>query len=179
MKELNYRLEDKSVVVYWDHQNIQNRNYHNFSLAEDLVSYAREEGKIAKLEVYADWTLQGKKPQKILRNAGFRLIQVLNCRRNIIDFEITTELGAIATDRGVDVVILITSDGDFISAINHLKRSGKKVSIIGNPAISNKDLIKVADKYIPVDSFPSWRSNTNIGKNLIKANITDGVAKIS
>jgi uncharacterized LabA/DUF88 family protein len=53
----------------------------------------------------------------------------------------------------INIVILISGDGDFSSLVRELKDQGKKVMIFAQPQASKK-LISLANKSYPVSQIP-------------------------
>jgi uncharacterized LabA/DUF88 family protein len=51
----------------------------------------------------------------------------------------------------LDVVVLVSGDGDFTSLVNRVKAMGPKVEVIGFPRNTAKSLIEAADHFSPLD----------------------------
>jgi uncharacterized LabA/DUF88 family protein len=52
----------------------------------------------------------------------------------------------------VDVVILASGDGDFVSLVQLLKELGPRVEVFSFPHNTARDLMEAADRYQPIDS---------------------------
>jgi len=51
----------------------------------------------------------------------------------------------------LDVVVLVSGDGDFAPLVKRVKSIGPKVEVIGFPRTTAKSLIEAADRYQPLD----------------------------
>jgi len=64
------------------------------------------------------------------------------------DWDVGITVDAIRLSSSVDVIILITGDGDFIPLIEHLKNLGKQVEVIAFAKSASHKLIEIADDFI-------------------------------
>tara|TARA_A100001015_G_scaffold312797_1_gene418688 strand:- start:747 stop:1262 length:516 start_codon:yes stop_codon:yes gene_type:complete len=67
------------------------------------------------------------------------------------DWDMGIALDVIALAEKLDIVILVTGDGDFTDLVYYLKSRGVLVEVISFPNSTNEDLIKAVDRYFPVD----------------------------
>ncbi|ANM32091.1 hypothetical protein ABI59_04955 [Acidobacteria bacterium Mor1] len=65
------------------------------------------------------------------------------------DMEMALEILDAATS--LDVVVLVSGDGDFTSLVNRVKRMGPRVEVMGFPRTTAKSLVESADDYQPLD----------------------------
>jgi len=67
------------------------------------------------------------------------------------DWDMEIALDILDAAPRLDVVVLVSGDGDFTALVNHLKRSGPVVEVIGWPRTTAKSLIEAADRFQPLD----------------------------
>jgi len=74
------------------------------------------------------------------------------------DWDMGIAIDAIAlTDAGkVDVVVLMSGDGDFVDLVNFLKAKGIKVEVISFRSITAKELINAANEYIDLEEVADY-----------------------
>jgi uncharacterized LabA/DUF88 family protein len=65
------------------------------------------------------------------------------------DMELALDILDAAPD--LDVVVLVSGDGDFTSLVKHVKAMGPRVEVIGFPRTTAKSLVEAADLYQPLD----------------------------
>jgi uncharacterized LabA/DUF88 family protein len=67
------------------------------------------------------------------------------------DWDVGIVIDAIRTAQGVDVVILVSGDGDFIPLVEYLKNQGKRVEVMAFGKTTSSHLREVADEFIDLD----------------------------
>jgi len=67
------------------------------------------------------------------------------------DWDMGIAIDAISMVEKLDVIVLVSGDGDFVDLVHLLKSRGVIVEIISFPKSTNEDLIKAADQFVPVD----------------------------
>ena len=67
------------------------------------------------------------------------------------DWDVGIVIDAIRTSPGLDVVILVSGDGDFISLVEYLKNQGKRVEVMAFGKTTSARLKEVADEFIDLD----------------------------
>ncbi len=72
------------------------------------------------------------------------------------DMGIAIDAIAMAENGKVDVVVLISGDGDFVDLINFLKAKGIKVEVISFKAITAKELIGASNEYFDLEEFSDY-----------------------
>jgi len=65
---------------------------------------------------------------------------------------------SIADSGKVDVIVLMSGDGDFIDLVSFLKAKGLKVEIVSFRSITAKELIQTADEYIDLEEVAEFIS---------------------
>lgn len=64
------------------------------------------------------------------------------------DWDVGIVIDAIRTAPGVDVIILVSGDGDFIPLVEYLKNQGKRVEVIAFARSTSTKLKESADEFI-------------------------------
>lgn len=67
------------------------------------------------------------------------------------DWDVGIVIDAIRTAPGVDVVILVSGDGDFIPLVEYLKNQGKRLEVMAFGKTTSSHLREVADEFIDLD----------------------------
>lgn len=68
------------------------------------------------------------------------------------DWDVGIVIDAVKTAPTVDVIVLVSGDGDFISLVEYLKNQGKKVEIVAFGRSVSSQLVEVADEFIDLKS---------------------------
>ena len=67
------------------------------------------------------------------------------------DWDMGIAIDAISLAAKLDIVVLVSGDGDFIDLVYHLKSQGVYVELISFRQSTNEDLIKAVDHYMAID----------------------------
>jgi len=67
------------------------------------------------------------------------------------DWDVGIAVDAIKTSPGVDVIVLISGDGDYVPLVEYLKNHGKRVEVIAFGRSTSSKLREVADEFIDLD----------------------------
>ncbi len=67
------------------------------------------------------------------------------------DWDVGITVDAIKTATSVDVIVLVSGDGDFIQLVEYLKNQGKKTEVIAFRKSTSARLIEVADEFIDLE----------------------------
>ena len=67
------------------------------------------------------------------------------------DWDMEMALDILDSANSLDVVVLVSGDGDFTSLVNRVKAMGPKVEVIAFPRNTAKSLVESADAYQPLD----------------------------
>jgi len=70
------------------------------------------------------------------------------------DWDVGIVIDAIRIAPSIDVLVLASGDGDFISLVEYLKNRGKRVEIIAFGKSSSSRLIEVCDEFIDLGKSP-------------------------
>ena len=71
------------------------------------------------------------------------------------DWDVGIVIDAIRMAPSVDVLVLVSGDGDFISLVEYLKNQGKRVEVIAFGRSASAHLVEIADEYIDLESEPA------------------------
>jgi len=66
------------------------------------------------------------------------------------NWDLEIALDALTTSEHVDVVVLVTGDGDFVPLVRELRLHGKTVEVYGFPRSSAPDLREAADRFVAI-----------------------------
>ncbi|MBW2063317.1 MAG: NYN domain-containing protein [Deltaproteobacteria bacterium] len=66
------------------------------------------------------------------------------------DWDVGITIDAVSLAEKVDVITLVTGDGDYEPLVHYLKSKGVKVEVMGFPLMTSRDLINAVDKFIPI-----------------------------
>ena len=67
------------------------------------------------------------------------------------DWDMGMAIDIIGLADKLDVVVLVSGDGDFVSLVHLLKEIGPSVEVFSFPHNTARDLIEAADRYVPID----------------------------
>jgi len=67
------------------------------------------------------------------------------------DWDVGIVIDAIRTAPGVDVIVLVSGDGDFIALVEYLKNMGKRVEVAAFGRSTSGKLKEAADEFIDLD----------------------------
>lgn len=70
------------------------------------------------------------------------------------DWDVGIVIDAIRTAPSVDVIVLVSGDGDFIPLVEYLKNQGKRVEVIAFGRSASGHLKEVADEFIDLGKSP-------------------------
>lgn len=70
------------------------------------------------------------------------------------DWDVGIVIDAIKIAPSVDVLVLASGDGDFISLVEYLKNRGKRVEVIAFGRSSSARLKEIADEFLDLEDFP-------------------------
>jgi uncharacterized LabA/DUF88 family protein len=67
------------------------------------------------------------------------------------DWDMGLAVDAVSLANKLDIVVLVSGDGDFADLVRHLQSRGVFVEAISFPESTNEDLVRVVDKYTPIE----------------------------
>lgn len=71
------------------------------------------------------------------------------------DWDVGIVIDAIRTAPNVDVISLVSGDGDFVSLVEYLKNQGKRVEVIAFGRSASNKLKEIADEFMDLEDNPS------------------------
>ena len=71
-----------------------------------------------------------------------------------VDWDVGVTVDAIKTAPSVDVIVLVSGDGDFLQLIDYLKNQGKRTEVIAFGRTTSAKIKDVADEFIDLDQHP-------------------------
>lgn len=87
------------------------------------------------------------------------------------DMELALDILDAATN--LDVVVLVSGDGDFTSLVKRVKSMGPRVEVFGFPRTTAKSLVGAADHYQPLDrKFMIYRRRTTSASSGARVSVT-------
>jgi len=70
------------------------------------------------------------------------------------DWDVGIVIDAVRTSPSVDVIVLVSGDGDFIALVEYLKNQGKRVEVIAFGKSASSRLKEVADEFVDLGKWP-------------------------
>jgi uncharacterized LabA/DUF88 family protein len=67
------------------------------------------------------------------------------------DWDMELALDILDAAQGLDIVVLVSGDGDFTSLVKRVKRMGPRVEVLGFPRNTAKSLLEAADHFQPLN----------------------------
>ncbi len=67
------------------------------------------------------------------------------------DWDMGMAIDAVTLADKLDIIVLVSGDGDFTDLVYHLRSKGVLIEAISFPGSTNDDLVQSVDLYIPVD----------------------------
>jgi len=92
---------------------------------------------------------------EMLKNTGYE-IRTKDLRTRAdgsskADWDMGMAIDAVSLADKLDIIVLVSGDGDFTDLVYHLKGRGVLVEAISFPRSTNEDLIKAVDVHIPIE----------------------------
>ncbi|OGZ63712.1 MAG: hypothetical protein A3A98_00265 [Candidatus Staskawiczbacteria bacterium RIFCSPLOWO2_01_FULL_40_39] len=72
------------------------------------------------------------------------------------DWDVGIVIDAIRTSPGLDVIVLVSGDGDFISLVEYLKNQGRRVEVMAFGRSTSAKLKEIADEFIDMDESEKY-----------------------
>ncbi len=70
------------------------------------------------------------------------------------DWDVGITIDAVKTAAGVDTIVLVSGDGDFIQLVEYLKNQGKRVEVMAFGKSTSSKLREIADEFIDLGGTP-------------------------
>jgi len=162
---MNTQHKDQRVGIFIDVQNLYHSSKNLFNarvnykeLIRNLVAGRKLIRAIAYV-VKTDSTLGETSFFDALKQAGIELrmkdIQIYPGGEKKADWDVGMAVDAIRMKDFLDVVILVTGDGDFIPLVDYLKwGAGRQVEVAAFSRTGSGKLKEVADIFTPIEEIP-------------------------
>lgn len=164
-----HKHKDQRVGVFVD---VQNMYYSAKNLYSSFVNFGKilEEAVHGRKLIRANaYVVEAGLPDennffKALQEQGFRTkskqLQIFAGGHKKADWDVGISIDAIKMSKQLDVVILVTGDGDFVPLVEYLQYHGVLVEIIAFQKTTSSKLIERADDFFDLSS--------NLRKFLVK-----------
>ena len=130
---------------------------------ERFYLYLTTNFNIQKIIYYTGYDPNNKKQLKFLKKLeeiGFLVrrkpIKIINARHkrlNKANVDVELAIDALVNQNNFNLMILVSGDSDFAYLIQKIKEADKKVWVISARGHIAKELIKVSDKYLPLEKL--------------------------
>ena len=67
------------------------------------------------------------------------------------DWDMEMALDILEMAPGLDIVVLVTGDGDFVPLVSRIKTLGPRVEVFSFPGSTARELIEITDRHVPLD----------------------------
>ena len=143
--------EPKTLVsFYWDCQNVRV----SLNQANCLLNFASTQGIVVIKRAYAYWLHENQSFEKALYELDFECINIASFKPNSLDHKLIADCkSTVLNNPDIEIVILVSGDGDFANLVRELKTKGKKVIVFAQSQVSQK-LTKLADEFYLVSKIP-------------------------
>lgn len=154
---------EQRVAVFIDVQNLYHsaRNIYNARVNfAELIKNAMGDRKLIRSFAYVVRTKTGEEKPffEALVKLGFetriRDLQEFYDGQKKGDWDVGIVIDAVRVAPSVDVIILISGDGDFIPLAEYLKNQGKRVEVMAFKQSASSKLAETADKFIDIGENP-------------------------
>lgn len=173
------KYKDQRVGVFIDIQNLYHSAKHlygakvNFSNVLDYVVEDRKLIRAIGYVVKSDISIAEASFFETLEKNGIELrmkdLQIFAGGAKKADWDIGMAVDAIRMSEFLDVIILITGDGDFIPLVQYLQQGrGRQVEVASFARSTSLKLQEVADIYINLEDRPSILIKNRIRKSIKK-----------
>lgn len=165
MKELTSIYDDQRIGIFVDVQNMyySAKNLHSNKVDfEALLKKASQNRKVIRAIAYA---IESSTPDEgnffeLLESIGFEVkkkpLKVYYGGAKKGDWDMGIAIDAMKLAEKLDVVCLITGDGDFKDLVNHLKANGVRVEVMGFDESTAKELKDAATNFIDMSESKNY-----------------------
>lgn len=134
---------------------------------EKFLSYWKKQGNVKGAHFYTAVISKNKKQAKffdVLKNIGYEVItrevKVIYSEKDkkVIhkgNFDVKVAIDLVLKAKEFDIAILASGDSDFSPAVEHLRSLNKKVIVTSARGHIARELIKSANKYLPLEKIKS------------------------
>ena len=155
MKAMKHK--EQKVSVFIDAQNLYHsaKNLYKSRVNfKEILKTAVSQRRLIRAFGYVVRTKTGEEKPffEALTNLGIetriRDLQEFFGGQKKADWDVGIVIDAIRTSPGMDVIVLVSGDGDFIPLVEYLKNQGKRVEVIAFGRSASSGLKEAADEFI-------------------------------
>ena len=148
---------DQRVGVFVDVQNMYHSAKNLYSARVNFDQILKEAAANRKLIRAVAYVIESKSEEEqkffeVLSKQGFELkmknLQVYASGLKKGDWDVGLVIDAIKMAPQLDVIVLVSGDGDFVPAVEYLQYHGNKVEVLAFGETSSSNLKEVADEFI-------------------------------
>ncbi len=155
--------KDQRVGVFIDVQNMyySGRNLYNAKVNFGaILEQATSDRKLIRAIAYV---IKAEAPEEAkffeaLSNQGFELkmkdLQIFWGGVKKGDWDVGLSIDAISLSAKLDVVVLVTGDGDYVPLVEYLKFLGQRVEVVAFEQTTSGKLIEAADEFFNLSAYP-------------------------
>ena len=169
---MTVKHKDQRVGIFLDIQNLyhSSKNLYNSRVNyKELIRHLLAGRKLIRAVAYVvktDSTMGEASFFDALKQAGIELrmkdIQVFPGGMKKADWDVGMAIDAVRMSDMLDVVVLVTGDGDFVPLIEYLKwGKGRQVEVAGFGRSSSGRLKEAADLFTDLDKMPKILMKNN------------------
>lgn len=93
----------------------------------------------------------------VLRSSGFKVIEkdwkTLPDGRVKANMDMEIAVDMLLQSRNMDVVVLMSGDGDFVRVVNAIQDTGRRVEVISWGYATSRDLVRAADSFTRLETL--------------------------
>ncbi len=158
-----YKRPDQRVAIFIDTQNMYHSAKHLFSARVNfpaVVAAAVGDRRVIRALAYVAKSKTGEEQAffEALTQNGIELkmkdVQEFASGQKKADWDVGMTIDAVEIAEKVDVVILVTGDGDFVPLIEHLHSHGVLCEVVAFEASTNARLKEVTSSFLDLASDP-------------------------
>lgn len=157
------KLKEQRVAVLIDVQNMYHsaKNLYDAKVNfAEILKLAVSDRKFVRAFAYVVRTKTGEeKPffealTKLGIETRVRDLQEFYGGLKKADWDVGITIDAVKTAPGIDVIVLVSGDGDFIQLVEYLKNQGKRVEVIAFGRSTSGRLKEAADEFVDLGETP-------------------------
>lgn len=157
------RHQDQRVAVLIDVQNMYHSAKHLFRARVNFQEVLKEAVSNRKLVRAIGYVVESETPEEkgffeALMKQGIELrskdLQVFFGGLKKADWDVGLTLDAVNLSPSVDVIVLVSGDGDFLPLVDYLKNRGKIVEVIAFSKSASGKIQQEANNFIDLGSDP-------------------------
>ncbi len=168
---------DQRIAVFIDTQNMyySARNLFNAHVSfKNVVDAAVAERKVVRAIAYVVSTKTGEEKPffEALVKSGIETrekeLQEFFGGAKKADWDVGIAVDAIRISELVDVVVIVSGDGDYIPLVEYLKNRGRQVEVVAFRETTSSKLIEAADSFLNLSEDPKKfliRNRTGSGRH--------------